>query len=182
MRRRILTLVVLACGCGPVWAECPPAPDHSELQDHIYDQLRQAKNELSARPLMGLLWSLWKDAPDAKAQDMLDVGVSQIRVANYSGAIETLNELVTYCPNYAEGYNQRAFAYYLQNDFANALPDLDKAIALSPGHTAARSGRFLTLVGMGRPELAQNELRTALDMNPWLPERRYLVQPQGQEL
>ena len=42
------------------------------------------------------------------------------------------------------------------------------------------SGKALTLMGMGRPELAQSVLRDALELNPWLPERRYLVEEPGQ--
>ena len=182
MRHQILTFTLSAIVGGAAYADCPPAPDYSELQAQIYSELQQAPNEMTAHPLMGALWSIWKDAPDAHAQTLLDAGIQRIRVANYTGAIEVLDQLIAYCPDYAEGYNQRAFASYLQFDYDRALPDLDRAIELSPQHTAARSGRVLTLLGMGRAELAQSELRLALDLNPWLPERRYLAEPKGEEL
>ena len=86
--------------------------------------------------------------------------------------------LIAYCPNYAEGYNQRAFVNYLRRDFARALVDLERALALSPRHVAAMSGRALSLYGLGRLEEARIALESALAYNPWLTER-YLLAPGG---
>ena len=98
-----------------------------------------------------------------------------------------LNRLVEYCPEYAEGYNQRAFVNFLRQDFPPALGDLDRAIELSPNHIAALSGRALTLMGLGRNEEAREALKQALELNPWLSERSLLapggpLEPEGQDL
>ncbi|MFD2854504.1 tetratricopeptide repeat protein [Seohaeicola zhoushanensis] len=92
-----------------------------------------------------------------------------------------------YCPDYAEGYNQRAFAYYLTEKFGPALEDLDRAIALSPNHVAALSGRALTLLGLGRTEEAARALARALELNPWLSERSLAgpggpLEPKGKDI
>ena len=39
-------------------------------------------------------------------------------------ATDALDRLVEYCPNYAEGYNQRAFVSFLRQDFEAALVEL----------------------------------------------------------
>ena len=93
-----------------------------------------------------------------------------------------LDDLVAYCPDYAEGFNQRAFAAFLAEDYAAALTDLDMALAIMPDHVAALSGKALTLMGLGRHDEAQVVLREALKLNPWLGERALLVDPPGQEL
>ncbi|MEL7462256.1 MAG: tetratricopeptide repeat protein, partial [Pseudomonadota bacterium] len=93
-----------------------------------------------------------------------------------------LNRLVDYCPDYAEGYNQRAFAAFLQADYDAALADLDLALDRSPTHLGALSGKALTLMGMGRNDIAQDVLREALALNPWLPERRFLIERPGEKL
>jgi tetratricopeptide (TPR) repeat protein len=93
---------------------------------------------------------------------------------DFLGAEEDFNALVAYCPEYAEGYNQRAFVSFLQQDFQAALPDLERAIALSPDHVAAMSGRALTLIGLGQAEEGKSALEQALALNPWLPERSLL--------
>ncbi|MEM9550428.1 MAG: tetratricopeptide repeat protein, partial [Pseudomonadota bacterium] len=79
--------------------------------------------------------------------------------------------LIAYCPNYAEGYNQRAFVQFLRGDFRSAVEDLDRALALSPRHIAAMSGKALSLMGLDRLDEARLTMSDALALNPWLPER-----------
>ena len=40
----------------------------------------------------------------------------------------------------------------------------------------------LTLMGLGRMRTAQDVLRDALELNPWLPERAYLIEPPGKDI
>lgn len=157
---------------GQVHAEsCPPPPDHADALNGLISQVQAAKSEAEARPFGAQMWELWAQAPNEQAQAMLDRGILRLRSADFLGAIQDLTELTEYCPDFAEGYNQRAFANYLQQNFAAALVDLDRAIALSPNHIAALSGRALTLLGLGRTDDARAALAKALDLNPWLSER-----------
>lgn len=161
---------------------CPPAPDHAIRLGEIITSLGLAREEGEARVLTEELWQLWTDAPDARAQQLLDQGMSQRSRFEFLSARDTLDELVEYCPDYAEGYNQRAFASYLRQDYAAALRDLDRTLEIMPNHVAALSGKGLTLMGLGRHEEAQAVLRAAVAMNPWLPERSLLVVPPGTDI
>ncbi|WP_170516551.1 tetratricopeptide repeat protein [Ruegeria atlantica] len=158
--------------------ECPVVPDHSADVSGVIAQIQQAESEQAARLLSNQLWEFWTDAPDESAQAVLDRGMTRRNAWDLLGAIEDFNKLVAYCPSYAEGYNQRAFAHYLRQDFQAALPDLDKAIELSPNHVAAISGRALTLLGLQRIDEAREALNQALELNPWLSER-HLLAPGG---
>lgn len=167
--------------------DCPSSPDHSAEIQSLIRQLQDVGDQRSARTVSGQLWGLWLDAPDERAQAALDRGLARLQAQDYSAAISEFDALITYCPDYAEGYNQRAFAYYLQQDFGTALPDLDKAIALSPNHVAAISGRALTLLGLNRIDEARETLKQALSLNPWLSERHLLgpggpLEPKGEDI
>ena len=86
-----------------------------------------------------------------------------------------------------EGYNQRAFTYFLSQDFVAALMDLDAALALSPNHVGAQSGRALTLMNLGRMDEARAQMQAALRNNPWLSERALLAKgaplgPKGEDI
>lgn len=162
-------------------AECPQAPDHSKAVDALIAQVQSADNQLIAQELSNDMWALWADAPDETAQEMLDGGMQKLSAWDLLGAREDFDRLVRYCPDYAEGYNQRAFVNFLRQDFDAALPDLDRAIELSPRHVAALSGRALTLIGLGREAEAQDALAAALELNPWLPERSLYKPPLVQE-
>ena len=178
--RYLLPLVLLA---GPAAAQdCPPLDAQVARQAAIHDRMQAAGSEAEVRPLAAELWSIWLAAPDPPSQELLDRGMAQRSGFDLFGAQETLTRLIDYCPDYAEGWNQRAFARYLAQDFDGALDDLEEALALNPVHLGALSGKAMTLIGLRRYEEAQQVLRDAVAINPWLSERRLLTEPPGEEL
>ena len=175
-------LVALSLPAVPAFATCPAAPDHIAAESDLLERLATARSAREGQQIAGGLWELYLDAPDAQAQALLDEGMALRRYGDFRASIAVLDELVVYCPDYAEGWNQRAFTHYLGADFEQALSDLERALVLSPRHVPAMSGKALTLIGMGRGAAAQKILREALDLNPWLPERAYLVGPKGEDI
>lgn len=180
MRHKAFHIALVAGLLVPVagFTSCPEAPDHSEALNDLIRDVRAAKTEMAGREISNRMWELWADAPDEPAQEILDAGMSRRSSYDLAGAIREFDRLIAYCPAYAEGYNQRAFANFLRQDFAAALVDLDRALALSPDHIAAQAGRALSLLGLGRTDEARKSLAAALELNPWLSERS-LAAPGG---
>jgi len=162
-------------------ADCPAPPDHIAAIDHLLEDVRIARDETEARLLTNEMWALWADAPNEQAQEVLDRGMRKRQSHDLRGAIEDFDILVAWCPDYAEGWNQRAFARFIAGEYLDALDDLDRAIELSPNHIPAMAGRALTLMALGDQAAGQAALRAALKLHPWLPERRMLVE-QGTDL
>jgi tetratricopeptide (TPR) repeat protein len=144
--------------------------------------MQVAPDEGAARALSGEMWEIWLDAPDELAQAMLDEGLALLQTGAHASSRRVLSRLVDYCAEYPEGYNQRAFAAFLQGDYEAALVDLDAAIALQPVHLGALTGKALTLIRLGRDDEAQEVLRVALAINPWLSERALLDEPPGEDI
>lgn len=167
---------------GPALADCPAPRDVSVPMQGLIAQVQVADSEAAARMITDRMWALWTEAPDATAQALLERGREELQLTDTLVAEHTFGELIEYCPAYAEGWNQRAFARFLQGKFDLALPDLDAALERSPLHVAAMAGRFLTLRALGREAEAQIVLREALQLNPWLPERAFLTPFPGQDL
>jgi tetratricopeptide (TPR) repeat protein len=188
MKQIVTAFAFLVAGTIAAQSEgCPAAPDHSDGVAGIITQIQQAENERAAQILSNQLWEFWADAPDDSAQAVLDRGMTRRSQWDLLGAIEDFDKLVEYCPSYAEGYNQRAFAHFLRQDYQAALPDLDRAIELSPNHVAAISGKALTLLGLKRVDEARETLQQALKLNPWLSERHLLdaggpLAPKGEDI
>lgn len=180
--KRLLSAAAVALVAPAACAACAPVPDIDAPSARLILELREAENEMAARALNAELWDLWLQAPDAEAQDLLNEGIDRLRVADHTGAEAAFTALIAYCPNYAEGYNQRAFSAYLQGDYSRALADLDLALERRPTHVGALSGKALTLMGLGRIEAGQQALRDALALNPWLSERRLLIETPGEDL
>lgn len=173
----------LCLAAAPAIADgCPPVADNTVRLSEIITDLGLARGQGEAQLLTQELWEIWTKAPDAVAQAMLDEGMSRRASFDFLGARLVLDRLVDYCPEYAEGYNQRAFASYLAGDYAAALADLDEALTILPNHVAALSGKALTLIGLDRQEEAQEVLRSALALNPWLQERALLTEPIGTDI
>lgn len=163
-------------------AECPPAADISEPEAALFAEAQALDGPNGAREISNRLWQLWATAPDEPAQELLDRGMSARASYDFVAAYDAFDRLVDYCPDYAEGYNQRAFVSFLREDFDAALADLELALERHPTHVAALSGKALTLMGLGRQEDAQVVLREALELNPWIPERGLLQEPPGEDL
>ncbi|WP_292289648.1 tetratricopeptide repeat protein [Marivita sp.] len=180
--RMILSALALCSAQAAAAEGCPEAPDHSAALDTLYAEVQGAPNEMVARGFSNQMWELWLDAPDEPSQMMLDAAQRAMRVGDYLRAQDRLNALVSYCPFYAEGYNQRALLNYLRGDYPAVLPDLDQAIALSPRHTGALTGKALTLIALGRDAEAQVVLKDAVALNPWLSERALITPPQGDDI
>jgi tetratricopeptide (TPR) repeat protein len=182
MGKWLLVIAMVLAATSAVADQCPAPRDRAAEKAELLRELRTARNEASAQVVTQSLWRIWMDAPDARAQELLDRGLGLLRRADYGRARAVLGELVEYCPAYAEGWNQRAFAAYLSGDYAAALTDLDRALTLDPHHVPALSGKGLTLIELGQNDAGQVALRDAVRLNPWLRERALLTIPLGTEL
>ena len=176
MRSLLLIFCVLAAPSAALAQGCDiaAAPVTAEERAPLFDKLKIARTEREGQAQALLIWKIWHIAPDTKAQALLDLGKRRINEADYSGAEQALSDLIEYCPDYAEGWNQRAFARFLADDLDGALTDLDRTLELEPKHFAALAGRGLTLLKQGRPLPAHRAIREAMAIHPWLSERHLL--------
>lgn len=180
-------LILLATVASPALATCPDPGDYSSELSALIEEANAAKNDQAGRAVSDKMWEVWLRAPNEAAQEVLDSGMRKRSSYDFAGAYEEFDRLATYCPTYAEGFNQRAFVSFLREDYPAALVDLDMALQLSPNHVGAQSGRALTLMNLGRIEEARTQLLEALENNPWLSERFLLnkggpLGPEGEDI
>lgn len=178
----MIRALVISLGLAGQAVACPAPPDHAAAFDDLFAQVQAATSERQARLITNQMWALWADAPDEAAQEVLDAGMRKRAGFDLLGALEDFDRLIAYCPDYAEGYNQRAFVNFIRQDYAASLADLDRALDRAPRHVAAMTGKALALMGLGRTEEGQEVLKQALALNPWLPERGLILPPKGEEL
>lgn len=173
-----ITLIATICLLPmSAWASDCPSSDPSALAEKttpLFERLRVSTNEDQGMAIASRIWSLWATAPDGRAQGLLDKGMQSIQWGQFDEAETALTYLIDYCPDYAEGWNQRAFARYLKNDFEGALADLDRTLVLEPNHFGAIAGRGLTFLRQGRQILGIKEIRKAVALHPWMNERHLL--------
>ncbi|WP_394196056.1 tetratricopeptide repeat protein [Litoreibacter albidus] len=154
--------------------DCPSKQDNPDVMDRLHSELLTSQTEMAARTLNDAIWEHWLAAPDEMSQDLLDRGRERIRVADYERAIEHFTNLIEYCQLYAEGWNQRAYVYFLRADFSASLEGIAKVLEINPRHFGALAGRSSVLVNMRRTTVGSTALREASKINPWLSERHLL--------
>ncbi|MEM9048496.1 MAG: hypothetical protein AAGC92_07220 [Pseudomonadota bacterium] len=157
--------------------QCAPGPDRTAERMALLDRLAAAPTPMAAQQAAGLVWQFWMTAPDATAQALLDDGVRSIRYADYAKAETVLDDLVAYCPDFAEGWNQRAFARFLRGRYFESLADIEEVLAREPAHFGALSGKVQILVIQDRARAARGVLRETLKSHPWMVGQGLLPDP-----
>ncbi len=172
------TLVVILTFLALPVSACPVIMDISGEKDAMLERLATATDYSSAQRAVNAIWRYWHTAPDAQAQEWFDEGVERIRQADLTKANAVLTSLVEYCPDYAEGHNQLAFAQFLGNDFEASEQTLKRAMALEPRHFGAIAGMGLIAHQRGNLALAKIWIKKAVAVHPFLNERFILDIPE----
>jgi Flp pilus assembly protein TadD len=111
---------------------------------------------------------VWSRSGSASMDLLLQRGRQAMRDGDHAAAIEHLTALVDHAPDFAEGWNARATAYYNAGQFGPAVDDIARTLALNPHHWGALSGLGMILEQTGRKEAALGAYRAALAIHPHL--------------
>ena len=172
-----IALAAVLLWCSAALAECPPGRDTSDLRAELHTRLLNSHSEAEAAEIADRIFGIWLTAPDDEAQDLLDRGIARRDSWDLEMSEALFDRLIGYCPDYVEGYNQRAFARFLRQDFDGALDDIDHVLQVNPYHFGALAGKALALMQQGQARLAQQALREAVRVHPFLRERHMLADP-----
>jgi len=112
------------------------------------------------------VWAVWSRSGDAQVDDLLKEGVAQMSGGRLHEAIETFTRIVERKPDFAEGWNKRATAYFLAGEYRRSLADCDQTIKRNPQHFGALSGCGQIYLQLDDPDKALEYLRRALAINP----------------
>lgn len=150
--------------------------------DSLFGRLVTAKSETTGRSIENEIWKNWMALPDAEIRTLVAQALRARRSYNFEKARKILDKVVKLAPDYAEGWNQRAFVLFLQEKYDASLADIDKALELEPRHFGAMAGKARILMSQGRFALGQKTLRKAVKIHPFLRERAMIVEPPRKKL
>jgi tetratricopeptide (TPR) repeat protein len=159
-------------------ATLPPAVGLSESAAReratLFAELAAAKNDAEAREIEERLWTFWRSFADEKTRQLLkESRQAQLRF-DYAEALLYNKEVVKQAPQFAEGWNQLGYVYFLAGQYDASLDAIEHVLALEPMHYAALAGKGIILFYAGKVEEAQAPLKRALAINPWLKERNLI--------
>lgn len=178
--RRTVLAAALALAGAAIARNAFAATDEKRRRE-LFERLRNARTEQEGRLAEDAVWRMWMDeAPDMPTARAIDAAMKARSSYDFDKALIILDEVVANAPDYAEGWNQRAFIRFLKEDFDGSLEDIEQALRREPKHFAALAGKAMILMRQGRMELGQKALRQAMEIHPWLKERSMLIPIPGE--
>jgi tetratricopeptide (TPR) repeat protein len=84
--------------------------------------------------------SVWLRAGSSESRHLLRIVMRELSSGRAAEALELSNRLVRMSPNFAEGWNQRALAYFELGHLYEAIADCQRVLELTPHHFPAATG------------------------------------------
>jgi tetratricopeptide (TPR) repeat protein len=129
--------------------------DRTRGLDFLFGALKAAPDEVSAKHVEARIWALWMQTPSDTAALLMMRAKAAMDAKQMDIALKLLDAVVKLRPDYVEGWNRRATVYYLQNDYAHSLGDIEQVLVREPRHFGALAG-----LGMIMQDLATKSARS----------------------
>jgi tetratricopeptide (TPR) repeat protein len=149
--------------------------DRSRGLDFLFGALKAAPDEDSAKHVEARIWALWMQTPSDTAALLMMRAKAAMDAQQMDVALKLLDAVVKLRPDYVEGWNRRATLYYLQNDYAHSLADIEQVLVREPRHFGALAGLGMIMQDLGDEKRALDAFRKALAVNPHLDKVQELV-------
>jgi tetratricopeptide (TPR) repeat protein len=169
-----LTLAVPAAAQSNHWVEPPSNPsraqraDRTQNLDFLFEALKVAPDETSAKAIEERIWSLWLSAGGDTTNLLMSRVKTAVEAKDLDLAIKLLDAVVEFKPDYVEGWDRRATIYYLKKDYARAVADIAQVLTREPRHFGALFGLGLIMQEFGDDKRALDVYRRALAIDPHL--------------
>lgn len=137
----------------------------SQDESTLLSQLAQSE-PAEAKQLDRQLRALWSKSGSASLDLLLKRGRDALEIEDLEAAIEHLTALTDHAPDFAEGWNARASAYFRAELYGPAMADLERALALNPNNYNAIFGLGAILETFGDDKRAYEAYRRSLALHP----------------
>lgn len=114
------------------------------------------------------IWTAWSKSGSAAMDLLLQRGRDAMEAGRTDEAIEHFTALIDHAPDFAEGWNARATAYFTAGAYGPAVADIAQTLTLNPQHFGALAGLGAILEGTGQKARALEVYRAALAIHPHL--------------
>jgi tetratricopeptide (TPR) repeat protein len=173
LRKRLIAISVASLaatslgvpGSGTVLAQtteaAPEQPDEADLLAQLAEPGREDWQQIEMQ-----VQRLWSRSGSEAMDLLLRRGNEALEADNYAAALEHLTALTDHAPDFAEGWNARATTFYLMEEYALSISDIERTLALNPNHFGALMGLATIFEQLGEDDLALRALYAVRDLNP----------------
>jgi len=161
LHNRIVTaFVLILLSLTPVAAQTPDL-------DVLFDRL-SASDAGEAGRIEREIWIEWAKSGSPAMDLLLERGRTALAAGQPDVAIEHLTALIDHAPEFAEGWNARATAYFQTGNLGPSVADIGHVLTLNPRHFGALAGLGMIFESLDRPDKALDAYRAALAIHPHL--------------
>ena len=142
--------------------------DRAKGLDFLFGALKAAPDDASAKHVEARIWAIWMQTPSDTAALLMIRAKAAMEAHQMDVALKLLDSIIKLRPDWTEAWNRRATLYYLKNDYARSLADIQQVLAREPRHFGALAGLGMIMQDLGDDKRALEAFRKALAINPHL--------------
>jgi tetratricopeptide (TPR) repeat protein len=142
--------------------------DKTRGLDFLFGALKAAPDEASAKHVEARIWAIWMQTPSDTAALLMMRVKAAMDAQQIDVALKLLDSIIKLRPDWTEAWNRRATLYYVKNDYARSLADIQQVLAREPRHFGALAGLGMIMQDLGDDKHALDAFRKALAVNPHL--------------
>ena len=156
--------VLFACFVAALFIAAPVLAA-SDVLDKLYVELADPDNQEWQRAQSDILRE-WSRSGSPTMDLLLKRGREAMDAGDPQGALEHLTALTDHAPDFAEGWNARATAYFMLGEIGPSVADIGRTLELNAHHFGALDGLGMILEQLDRDEAAKAVYRASLAINP----------------
>ena len=135
----------------------------------MFDELKNAPTEEEANDIALDIWASWMKSGSDAADLIMERAVQAQAFGDLDHARALYDRVIAIQPTYAEAWNRRATVFLAQENYSEALRDVNEALRLEPRHFGAWGGLGAVLERLGSEDEAISAYENALEIYPLFP-------------
>ena len=138
--------------------------------DEMFDKLRNAPSDSEASDAAQDIWASWMESGSPTIDMIMERARQSLTLGDTESARTYYDRVILIDPSYPEAWNHRAGIFLQQENYAEALRDINETLRLEPRHFAAWLRLANIFESLDAPTQALDAYREAIRIYPRMPQ------------
>ncbi len=147
-----------------------------EILQELYRKLKLASNTAKAQSIEKVIENVWLESGSPTVDLLMSRALAAQRNNKNELSLEILNQIVKIAPTYTEGWNRRAMIYFYNQNYALALLDIRRVLALDVHNFHAINGLGLIMQEIGNKKGALKVFKRLIEIHPYYTDAKKTLQ------
>ena len=139
---------------------------HAVPSDEMFDKLRNAPSDSEANDAAQDIWASWMESGSPTVDMIMERASISMTIGDTESARAFYDRVILIEPDYAEAWNRRAGIFLQDENYPEALRDINETLRLEPRHFGAWVGLAMIFESMDAPAQALEAYREAIKIYP----------------